>query len=73
MRSHRLYDLSHDPGEQSDLAASEPEIYWRMRQQTDEFVRQSWDVSYALQHGPPVEVDEETRQQLEAMGYLDPP
>jgi len=73
MRSHRLYDLSHDPGEQTDLAASEPEIYWRMRQQTDEFVRQSWDVSYALQHGPPVEVDEETRQQLEAMGYLDPP
>lgn len=73
MSNQRLYDLSRDPGEQNNLAASEPEIFAQMRQRIDGLVRESRDVSYTLQHGPPVEIDEETRNTLEALGYLQQP
>lgn len=70
MRSRRLYDPSRDAEERAGLAASEPDLLARMQQPIDDLFTESRNISYTLHQGAPVEVDDETRQQLEALGYL---
>ena len=67
-----LYDLDADPGETADVAGQHPETFERLR-----------DALWTLRESPPMRVeredercvtegpmDEETRRQLEALGYL---
>lgn len=61
-----LFDLEADPGAQRDVAATDPTRAAELRRRLAEWRR-------ALQpprHGKVVEVDEETRQGLEALGYV---
>lgn len=60
----RLFDLVADPGEQKDLAPSEPDHVGRL-------LRAAWAVGDG--QAPPglADVDERTRDQLEALGYLE--
>jgi arylsulfatase A-like enzyme len=64
----QLFDLSRDHGENSDLAADDPETRDRLRDQLAEFERQNpplFDASIRADLSP------ETRESLRALGYLD--
>ncbi len=61
-----LYDLDADPRELRDLSGAEPETAERMQRQLSRFLRDhaAGDLDAA------VEMDEETRNKLMALGYL---
>lgn len=67
-----LYDLVEDPGEEVNLLESEPEVYQRLHDQ----LRDWWKIdSFDARVDPADDQDEsgmseETRRQLEALGYL---
>jgi arylsulfatase A-like enzyme len=72
-RGTRLYRLSDDPGEQRDLASSEPARAAELSARLDALERDAARLreSFAApQHGV---LDPETERQLEALGYLPPP
>lgn len=56
-----LYDLGKDPLETTNILREERRVYGDLRQRLDEFNRQL---------EPPMDVDEETRSRLAALGYL---
>ena len=62
----RLYDLRRDPGEATDVAAREPQVVERMTSRRLELLQS--------RHQPrrqPAQINEELRQRLRALGYLD--
>jgi hypothetical protein len=62
----RLYDLRRDPGEATDVAAREPQVVERMTSRRLELLES--------RHRPrpqPAQINEELRQRLRALGYLD--
>ena len=60
---YELYDLGDDPGELTDRTEGREEAIDRMRQLLDEIVSESTTAAVWL------ELDEETRSKLEALGY----
>ena len=65
-----LYNLASDPGEQKDVSAANPQMALVMKL----FARQYYEE--CTEHAVPVlrratELDEETRRDLRALGYLD--
>jgi len=64
-QARHLFDLSVDPGETTDLAADRPAATDRLLAILDERRR-----SIDTKSGPEVPLDDETRDELEALGYL---
>jgi arylsulfatase A-like enzyme len=62
----QLYDLRHDPGEKSDVAGSEPQVMKRMTSR-----RLALLESRPRPRPRPARINEELRQRLRALGYLD--
>ena len=62
----RLYDLRHDPGEKSDVAGSQPQVMKRMTSR-----RLALLESRPRPRPQPARINEELRQRLRALGYLD--
>jgi hypothetical protein len=66
-----LYDLDADPFEQRDRTDSEPQIVRRHRELAASIwsemhdVRELWSA-----RSRPAELDDETRERLESLGYL---
>lgn len=65
-RSPELYDLLTDPGEQHDLSTARPRALERQREQ----LRRVPEELGETPDSRPVEIYEETRRQLEALGYV---
>lgn len=63
-----LYDLAEDPGELINLASSEPERVAELRDRLYRLARH-WS-SDDLARSVSAQVDDDTRQKLEALGYL---
>jgi arylsulfatase A-like enzyme len=66
----RLFDVERDPLETTDIAGDRPDVLERLRSEWDrgaERLRQRADTDVAGDGG---ELDEATREQLEALGYL---
>lgn len=66
----QLFDLANDPGEQRDLAAQQPE---RVQEMIDRYRAFAARIPAPPRVEPvALEVDDETRRALEALGYLPP-
>jgi len=68
-----LYDLSQDPGEQMDVAAQNEPILRDLRHRAGQLIQWNEGLAQELQHGESFDLDQETRDQLEALGYLGQP
>jgi len=68
-----LYDLSQDPREQIDVAAQNEPLLRELRHRTGQLIQWNEGLAQELQHGEAFELDQETRDQLEALGYLGQP
>jgi arylsulfatase A-like enzyme/predicted Zn-dependent protease len=60
-----LYDLASDPGELRNLVADRPELVAEMRDELRRFAARGGELPAI-----PLEIDEETRRQLDALGYV---
>ena len=65
-----LYDLRGDPEEQNNLAASNETKLRELRRLANEVVRSNDELARRLQPGEAFQLERQTRQQLEALGYL---
>jgi len=61
----QLFDLAADPGERSDLAGERPEQVAALRRLLDD-----WAGGQPEVRGEPLELSDEERERLEALGYL---
>ena len=62
-----LYDLGRDPGELENVAADDAGTLGELR----ELLAYTWSqLGDSPDDAEPLEVDEETRRQLKALGYL---
>jgi len=66
-----LYDLEADPKEQRNLVSERPDLHRQMKSALSRFVAES--TAPASREPSTVEVDEETRLRLAALGYLTAP
>lgn len=66
-----LFDLAADPGESRNLARTQRRKLWEMNRQLAA-QEASWAKSFRVAHGTPEQLDDRTRKQLEALGYLMP-
>ena len=69
-QQEQLFDLSTDPKESVDRLSERPEVLVRLRAQVDEIIGDSYAFAETLTWTPPPELDQKTRDQLEALGYL---
>jgi arylsulfatase A-like enzyme len=72
----RLFDIVADPMETTDLAARHPDVLKQLRTESSEFAKRLTSrtpPSSSASSGPGLsdEIDEETRKQLEALGYVE--
>ena len=72
----RLFDISADPMETTDLAAERPDVVAALRAEyaafAERLARRGVPADQgAADAGAPEAIDEATREQLEALGYLD--
>ncbi len=65
-KSLELFDLESDPGELSNLAASEPKHVERLRLRLSE-----WRRRHTRDDAEPVDLSEEDRARLQALGYVE--
>lgn len=72
-RGEELYDLSRDPGEQIDVATQNEPLLRQLRQRAGQLIQWNTGLAQELQHGEAFGLDQETRDQLEALGYLGQP
>ena len=70
-RQEQLFDLSEDPQELVDLLSMRPDVTARLQDEVDEIIGRSYAFAESTTTSRPPRLDEETRQQLEALGYLD--
>ena len=68
-RRQELYDLKQDPGEHSNLAATQPELLARMRSRLFSYYRQ--EALPVVGGGRNLEAGEELTNELRALGYID--
>jgi arylsulfatase A-like enzyme len=64
-----LFHLSNDPMAQRDLAAEQPERVARLREIGLRGMQENQPIR-APEDAPPIEIDQETLDQLEALGYM---
>ena len=69
-RDEQLFDLSRDPKESVDRLSERQEVLAGMQAQVDEIIGQSYAFAEAQTPARSPELDRETREQLEALGYL---
>jgi arylsulfatase A-like enzyme len=69
-----LFDIVADPLETTDVSAEHPEVLRRLREAHDAVVRHLVERSETMRDPgvPAPELDAETRERLENLGYLDP-
>ena len=65
-----LYDLRSDPSETEDRSAAEPELAERMKDLARSELARCEASDMKASSGNELELDEETRRRLEALGYL---
>jgi len=66
-----LYRITEDPYEQSEIASESPEAAAEMQSLIDEFMTQySWKFNDKTDERMKQEIDDETRQELENLGYV---
>ncbi len=70
-RKEQLFDLSTDPEEWVDRLGARQEVLFRLQQKVDEIIGESYAFAEGQTAGRPPELDQQTREQLEALGYLD--
>jgi arylsulfatase A-like enzyme len=68
VKSFELYDLAADPDEQTDLSNDNPELTRRLRDQAMEWLKACRENAYQAEEAG--ELDDETREQLRALGYV---
>jgi arylsulfatase A-like enzyme len=68
-----LYDLERDPGEQHNVAAQHEPLLRDLRHQMGQLLQRNEGLARELQAGEVFDLDQETREQLEALGYLGQP
>ncbi len=66
----RLFDLSSDPREASDLSKRRPEVASRLRQTVEAMELAASEIS-AVGPAAAAELDEDLRRELSALGYVD--
>jgi arylsulfatase A-like enzyme len=64
-----LYDLEHDPGERYNLQAEEPNLASKLKNEINDILKEAVKTS-AGQRDKRIEVDQETRNKLKALGYI---
>jgi len=70
-RGHEeLYDLRNDPEETNNLAGRNESELRDLRRQADDLVRANEALGRELQPGSAFELEKQTREQLEALGYI---
>ena len=69
-REERLYDLLEDPGETTDVSARFGEELERHRSLIEQYIADA-PRRQAGEKAPPAQVDEDTQQQLDALGYIE--
>jgi arylsulfatase A-like enzyme len=65
----RLYDLAQDPHEKQDLAASRPELVEELLGELRMTIKEARTIRKSLRDE--AELDEETRERLKSLGYVD--
>ena len=65
-KSNELYDLEDDPEERRDLASSNARVAGELL----ELLRAQWSLLATAPESGAVDIDEETRKRLKALGYL---
>jgi len=68
-----LYHLPSDPTEQRDVASEQPQVLARLRRATAAYADASRKIADGLSSGAEFGLRPETRDQLEALGYLGRP
>ncbi|MEE9263731.1 MAG: sulfatase, partial [Vicinamibacteria bacterium] len=66
-----LYDLSADPGEENDLLAQNPPMLASFRRELRAYINETRKLGRFVRPGEGVTLDDETREQLRSLGYLD--
>lgn len=66
-----LYDLSSDPGEQTNVAAEHPDLAVTLRRHTEQWRDACQERAAAALRAEESEVDEETMRKLHSLGYVD--
>lgn len=69
-RKEQLFDLSSDPNESVDLLSARQEVLARLQARVDEIIGDSYAFAETRRTARPPKLDQETREQLEALGYL---
>jgi arylsulfatase A-like enzyme len=67
----QLFDLAADPKESSDRVPARPEVLAKLRARVDEIIGESFAFAEAQTPARRPQLDQETREQLEALGYLE--
>lgn len=66
----KLYDLATDPGETIDLARKERRRLFELDAELQRLERR-WARDFRPEQGPKEQLDEQTRRQLQALGYVE--
>lgn len=72
-RGEELYDLNNDPGELTNIAADNETILRQLRSRAGRLVRLNESLAQKLQPGEAFQLEDQTRKQLEALGYIGEP
>ena len=67
-----FYDLATDPGEQKDLAATQGPLVYQAATRSDRLQSLSRELLASFDRGAKPQLDDATRHQLQALGYLGP-
>ncbi len=69
-RQEQLFDLSTDPQESLDRLSARQEVLARLQERVDEIIGESYAFAETQTKARPPELEQETREQLESLGYL---
>jgi arylsulfatase A-like enzyme len=67
----RLYDLSEDPGEQTNLVSAHPDVAARLEKEMTLEVQEATARGESFDRSEDLELDERERAQLRALGYVE--
>jgi arylsulfatase A-like enzyme len=65
-----LFDLRSDPGEYDNLSKKEPQLTAKFEEKLDEWLRYQEEFKFKGAKGEVPELDEETLEELRALGYI---
>ncbi len=67
-----LYDLAADPGERKNLAATQGQLVYQAATRSDRLQSLSRELLASFDRGDKPQLDDATRRELQALGYLGP-